>query len=71
MNQLNEEMPKLWFSKRHIETDIVFEDVFTNKNCNGWDKTPISELNNKAKQRIEYLNACLPNKWEYKIIGWK
>jgi hypothetical protein len=64
-------MPNLWFSKQNIETGIVFEDVITNKNCPGWDQTPFCELNSKAKQRIDYLNKCMPGKWQYKLIGWK
>lgn len=63
--------PKLWFSKRHIETGIVFKDVFSNTNCPNWDDTPLAQLNLKAKQRIDYLNTRMPDKWEYRIIGWK
>lgn len=65
------ELPELWFIKRNVETGIVFEDVITNKNCPGWDNTPFAQLNLKAKQRIDYLNTCMPGKWEYKLIGWK
>lgn len=64
-------LPELWFSKRHIETGIVFDGVFSNVNCPNWDDTPLSQLNHKAKQRIDYWNTCMLDKWEYRIIGWK
>ena len=71
MNDQIYELPKLWFSKRNVETGIVFEDVISNKNCPNWDQTPLALLNSKAKKRIDYLNTCMPGKWEYQLIGWR
>lgn len=71
MTELIETFPKLWFSKRNVETGIVFEDVISNKNCPDWDTTPLSQLNIKATKRIDYLNTCMPGGWEYKMIGWR
>lgn len=64
-------LPELWFSKRNVKTGIVFDDIISNKNCPDWDNTPFSQLNRKAEQRINYLNKCMPNEWEYRLIGWR
>lgn len=69
MGELN--LPQLWFARRNVETGIIFEDAFSNKNCPGWDKSPFEAMHKLAFERIKELNTKMPGQWEYSIIGWR
>lgn len=62
--------PYLYFRKTHKETNVTFDDHFSDKNCPGWYQTPFDELKAKAEARIDYWNSIL-SEWHYEILDWR
>lgn len=64
-------LPELWFTRTHIVTGVFFKERFTDRNCEGWSKTPLEDLHIRAAHRIAILNTKMPDQWVYELTGWE
>lgn len=68
---MTKSVPKLYFTRTHIETGLTSEDTFSSKNCPGFYDNYLKHLELLARHRLGALNTKMPDQWKYELIGWK